>query len=126
LVHIGGGPGIVGIVVFLLLLFFAWAVVLPIWSLVPASGARHRAAAAEERLRERDKTVRAFARALMALEWKGAWRESRAILGEAPARAPAVAKPVEVPPPVVKARPAALIVEAIPAPEPAPPPPPPR
>src|SRR4051794_3912303 len=63
-----------GIAVFLLGLFFAWAVVLPVWSLIAASRARTRAEDAERLLAERGRSSKAFARSILALEWTGTWR----------------------------------------------------
>ena len=63
-----------GIAVFLLLLFLAWAVVLPIWSLVASSRARMRAEEAERLNAERGRTAKAFARSSLALEWNGKWQ----------------------------------------------------
>ena len=63
-----------GIAVFLLLLFLAWAVVLPIWSLVASSRARMRAEDAERLGAERGRTAKAFARSTLALESTGKWR----------------------------------------------------
>src|SRR5438552_3147760 len=95
-----------GIAVFLLLLFLAWAVVLPIWSLVASSRARMRAEEAERLNAERGRTAKAFARSALALEWNGKWRS------EVPPASPgAIARPVIRP----IETPAPLVIEAMPA-----------